>query len=535
VARNPFRAAADLSRGVQASSGGGTAYAGASQSRLTSDWVLASIQSADQDVKADYRTLKSRARELVRNNDTASRYVGLVDEQAIGPDGIRLQSQVKRPDGMLDLGINQRIEDAWLEWCEPENCTVDGKMGWGDVLQNWALVTPQDGEWLTRMLPFRGNRFGFALQLLDTDQLECDFNRAPDQGGNEIRMGVEIDAWGRPINYHVWDHHPTEWTTRGRELKSLPASQIVHYFRARRVGQTRGITWFAPSLLKLRHIGGYEEAEIIASRVAAAKGGFFEVAPEAVADPNAPNAAAQNQVTFEIEPGQFDRLPTGWTFKEWDPQHPTTAFKDFHKAMVRGVASGLGVSYVSLANDLEGVNFSSIRAGLLNERDAWRKLQKSLIRHFCVRVYREWLRWSITTGALVLPDRNRQRWEKHRWQPRGYPWVDPDKDINSRLRGVAAGVDSLTRIAAETGVDLEEVLIERAMETQLAKELGVKISLEPKKAGAPAEEEDDEEEDAQAALHPQVRQRLLESRALATLRPERLAELAAGNGNRRHQ
>jgi lambda family phage portal protein len=531
VARNPFAAAVDLHRQPRAS--GSSAYAGAQGGRMTADWVRASIQSADQETKADLRTLRARARELVRNNDTAARYIALVDEQAIGHTGIRLQSRVTRPDGMLDLGVSQRIEDAWAEWCEPQNCTVDGKLGWLGVLSNWARTVPQDGEWLSRMIPFRGNRFGFALQILDPDQLDHEFDRAPGNGQNEIRMSVEIDSWGRPVAYHVWDHHPSEYTARGRERKPLPADQVIHYFRGNRAGQTRAVTWFAPSLFKLRMTGAYEEAEITAARIASAKGGWFETTPEAAPDPNAKNAAQQQQVTFEIEPGVFDRLPVGWTFKPWDPQHPTTAFKDFHKAMIRGIAAGLGVSYVSLANDLEGVNFSSIRAGLLNERDAWRRLQADAISHICVRVFRAWLHWSLTTGALQLPDRNRQRWSAHRWQPRGWPWVDPEKDIGAQLREVDAGVNSLTRICAETGRDYEEVLLERAMEMQLAKELGVPITLNPSAAKPPEEKEEQAGEMSEA-----VRSRLLTSRALATLKPARLEELAAahanGNGNGRH-
>lgn len=519
-----FRAAVGTSR--RASASGGTAFAGASGGRLFSDWVLASIQSADQEVRGDIRVLKARSRELVRNNDTAHRYTTLIDEQAIGPSGIRLQARVTRPDGMLDLGINQRIEDAFLEWCQPGNCTVDGRMSFLDVQSNWATTTPTDGEWLVRMIPFRGNRFGFALQILDTDQLDHEFNRARGEGGNEIRMGVEINEWGRPVAYHVWDHHPSEYTARGRERVRLPAEQVIHYFEPHRANATRGIPWFAPALAKLRHIHGYEEATVVAARIAAAKMGFFTQSADTVADPNAPNAEEQNQVTFEIEPGRLDRLPIGWDFKAWDPQQPTTTFVDFHKAMVRGIAGGLGVSYVSLGNDLEGVNFSSIRAGLLNERDAWRRKQKSLIDHFCDRIYAEWLNQALLTGALQLPDRNRQRWMSHRWQPRGYPWVDPEKDMVARLMGVAAGVDSLSRICGELGHDFEDVLVERALENELAKSLGVTIDLGQKKP-----EQKEQTEEAQA-LDARVIRGMAESRALATHAPNRVEQLlATTNGN----
>lgn len=487
--RNPFAVARDVR---PSASRGGSSFEGAGHGRFPMDWALASIRSADQEVRYDLRTLRANSRELVRNNDLASRYVNLVDEQAIGHEGIRLQATVKRPNGLMDIGINHRIEDAWHEWCEPENCTLDGRNGFVDVLSHIAQGVPKDGEFLCQMLPWEGNRFGFALHLLDPDQLEAEHNREAGTGRAQIRMGVEVNPAGRPLRYHVWDSHPTEYSGRGRQLRALPAEQVIHLYRQNRIAQTRGVPWMHPALQKLQMLSGYEEAELVASRVAAAKGGWFTSTPEGTnpADPNSP--AVAQQFSFEIEPGVFDRLPIGWGFKEWDPQHPTTAFPDFHKAMVRGIANGLNVAYTSLANDLEGVNFSSIRAGLLNERDAWRKLQNWIIRHFCRRVYRGWLRWSLTTGALDLPERNVTRWHRHRWQPRGWPWVDPVKDATAAAMEVRLGVNSRTRIAAERGRDLEEVFSDLVAEEQLAAQLGLVLSTDVSRAGGSDTDDDDD-------------------------------------------
>jgi capsid protein len=106
---------------------------------------------------------------------------------------------------------------------------------------------------------------------------------------------------------------------------------------------------------------GYREAELVAARVAASKMGFI-TSPDGdgyteddLEDTHAPVMSA--------ELGSFEQLPTGMDIKLFDPTHPTSAFSDFHKAVLRGIASGLGVSYASLASDLENVNYSSIRQG----------------------------------------------------------------------------------------------------------------------------------------------------------------------------
>jgi capsid protein len=65
--------------------------------------------------------------------------------------------------------------------------------------------------------------------------------------------------------------------------------------------------------------------------------------------------------------------------KEWSPNYPTGEFLPFHKAMLRSMAAGMGVLYNNLASDLEGVNFSSIRQGTLDEREHWKELQQWLV------------------------------------------------------------------------------------------------------------------------------------------------------------
>ncbi|MBK7121299.1 MAG: phage portal protein [Comamonadaceae bacterium] len=72
------------------------------------------------------------------------------------------------------------------------------------------------------------------------------------------------------------------------------------------------------------------------------------------------------------------------------------------KTRLRSIASGMGVTYHGLANDLEGVNFSSIRSGTLEERDAWMVLQDWFAEAFLRPVFGEWLSWSLTKGAIRL-------------------------------------------------------------------------------------------------------------------------------------
>lgn len=449
-----------------------TAFSGGASSRLTNDWIFAATRSPDQEIRGDIRVLKNRARDLSRNNPHARRFRRLLSHNVVGPHGVRLQAKVKDARGESDRETNRKIEAAFKEWSRKGICTADGRLSFAQVQRLYVETMAVDGEALIRLLPGFRNDFGFAVQVLDTDQLDAEFNRAAGSGKNEIRMGVEIDGWGRPVAYHLWDGHPTETGRREGARRRIPAEQIIHDFIGDRPGQTRGVTSYAPILFRAKMLDGYEEAAVVGARAGATNMGFF--VPNAQdppqIDPNDPG-----EIPFEAEPGAFKKLPLGYSFEEYNPNQPTASFSEFDKAMLRSLAAGLDVGYCSLTGDLSDVNYSSIRQGKIDERDVFRVLQTGIIESLMERVYAEWLKWAITMGALVLPSRNAARYSAHSWQARGWDWVDPLKDIMAADASVALGVNSRTRICAERGLDFEDVLIELADEQRLAESHGVTL------------------------------------------------------------
>jgi len=166
----------------------------------------------------------------------------------------------------------------------------------------------------------------------------------------------------------------------------------------------------------------------------------------------------------DADPGTFNVLPKGYDFKSFDPDYPHANYQAFMKTRLRSIASGLGVTYHGLANDLEGVNFSSIRSGTLEERDAWMVLQNWFAESFMRPVYREWLRWALTQGQLafpsgsVLPIQKYDKFAEHAWLGRRWGWVDPLKDIEASRLAIKSGIASPQMIAAQAGVDVEDVI-----------------------------------------------------------------------------
>lgn len=470
------------------------AYTGGAGSRLTQDWIFAATRSADQEVHGDLRVLKNRARDLSRNNPHAHRFKRLLSYNVAGPHGIRLQAKVRNAKGELDRRTNGEIEGAWSRWCKAKNCTADGRLSFAQVQRLYMETLAVDGEVLLRMLPGFANEFGFAVQVLDTDLLDHEYNRPAGSATNEIRMGVEIDKWGRPVAYHIWDRHPNESLARDRQRLVIPADQIVHDFISDRAGQTRGVTWYASVLLRAKMLDGYEEAVVVGARAGATNMGFFKPNENAAhVDPN-----DGGEIPFEAEPGTFKTLPMGYDFEKYDPSQPTTSFNEFDKAMLRSIAVGLEASYHSLTGDLTDVNYSSIRQGKVDERDVWQVLQQRLVENLLERLYPEWLKWADTLGALSLPARNMARRENVVWRSRGWDWVDPLKDIQAASLAIALGVTSRTRICAERGVEFEDVIEELAEEKRLAESYGIDLMTELEVKGASRSGNPDDRPDAEA-------------------------------------
>lgn len=446
-------------------------YAGANISRLTADWITSTL-SADSSIRGDFRLLRERARELVRDNAYAARYIQMWSENVIGADGIKLQATVKLQDGSLDAETNKALETAWADFSKPENASVDGLLSLTDLAGLAAEMWKQDGEALIRIWAGFDNRHAFSLQILDADVLDHTHNQSAGDNQNEIRMGVERNKWGRPVAYWLWTNHPTDYfQSPQRSRVRVPASEIIHLYTVKRPGQTRGITAFAPVMSDINMLGGYQEAELVAARGAAANMGFITQKEDAEgADPEAPTTTP-----VEAEPGVWHRLAPGEGVQQYNPEHPVAAFAQFVSGILRSIASGLSVSYSALTGDLTGANYGSLRDGSLKERDAYKRAQNWIAVQLYRRVYLQWQKYAVLAGAVKLPSRNMALYQEHNWLARGWPWIDPEKDIKSAAMEVAYGFNTRTAICAQSGRNFESNIESLAAEEKIAEKHGVTL------------------------------------------------------------
>lgn len=483
---------------------GNAGFAGAAVNRLTESLATWS-GSANNDAEAGLAILRARARSLCNNHEYARRFMALVATHIVGADGPTLQVRAQMQNGGLDSVANSAIENAWYRWTK--SCDIGGRMTLPHMLRVVTKAVARDGEALVKIVRNRDLPGGMALQLLDIDRLDEGMNKAL-PNGNTIRMGVEIDSRSRPIAYHIRVAHPGEsWGATAPVFERIPASEIWHVFLPERPEQVRGYSWLHAVLIRMGMLHSFEEAAVVAARVGASKMGFFKRAAEdgGYAGAATGQLADQNvagSLSASVEPGEMWELPAGYDFESFNPDYPHANFDAFMKTCLRGIAAGLDVDYPTLANDLEGVNYSSMRAGTIETRDQWQVLQGWFIDSLVLPIYREWLASSLlrgdirlpATGRALPPDRLTKFTDASSFLGRRWQWVDPLKDAEAEKALLAAGLTSRGRIVAKTGQDFDEILAELADEQAKIAAAGVVLG-DPVSSAAPEVEAEDSPED----------------------------------------
>lgn len=453
----------------------------AKQDALNAGWATVNY-SADAVLRRELPRVRARSRYLAVNDPYYVQFLSLARQNVVGPDGIRLQMRVIErvlADGaeVSDARANKLIEMAWKRWGKRRSASYNQMDCWHAIEQMVLSSVARDGEMFIRIRRGVKNGYGYALELIEPDHVLVTHNEDLG-GGAQIRMGIEVDVSGRVLAYHVTERHPGD-TILGLQktmrTQRIPADQMIHVFLRERVTQSRGVPWGVSSMARSKMLDGYEQAELVAARAGASKMGFIiEKDGEVYQGDEKGYDADGNEVTItDFDAGTFERLGEGLDVKLFDPQHPSAAFEMFTKRILRGISAGMGVGYNKLANDYEGVNYSSLRESNLSERDHWRCVQRWLIEQLHDEVFPSWLEMALTTGTIPLPIARLEKFNAPHWRPRGWQWVDPLKEMTAARSAIELGLDSRTSIAAAQGRDVEEIMQDLARENALAEKYGI--------------------------------------------------------------
>jgi lambda family phage portal protein len=481
--------------------GSQTGYQSADYNRYNADFQVV-LFAPNQLVALAGRQLRARAQDLERNSDHVRRFLMLVENNVIGWNGIRLQSKATRSEltETPDRNAIRLIEYEWANWATEENCSVTGEDSWVDIQKLLIRRRIVDGEVFLEMLPGHGNESRFAVRTWGADACPMGYS----DEGRRIYNGIRYDEWGKPLSYFMHrGGHSTLWGKESAgDLVEIPAERMRHLFRRERPGQRRGITELSSTAERMHMLDKYERSVLIGAQIASSKMGFFRDPDGMTLDtyvgdgPESPNS---RENTIDIQPGQFEDIGQK-RFEKFDVEYPPAKYEEFVHEVIRSAASGLNISYHVLANDPASVNYSTAREFRLQDTDAWRDHQHTFARKICQPVFKEWLRIQLLKSPL---NRYRQSDFKRlsfvKWQPRGWQWVDPQKEGAGNEIAVRMGSKSYTDIAAEQGRDFEEVVEQIQRDKEFAAQHGVTLG-EVAALIAPPEPDDDETPSADSEI-----------------------------------
>ena len=425
-------------------------------------------------IAASGETITARARWLVRNNGYAANAVDAFANHVVG-DGIKPSSK------LADAAKKEELQKLWLAWTDEAD--AEGLTDFFGLQRRAAREVFLAGEVFLRIRmrrPEDGLTVPMQLQMLPSEMLPQDLTRAL-PGAGSIRQGIEFDGIGRRVAYHLLHRHPGDMTDPGLvgETVRVPASEIVHVLDPVEAGQLRGVSRFAPAIVKLFTLDLYDDAELERKKTAAMFA-MFITSPA----PETPQEPAEEDL--EVEPGQVVRLDPGEDVSTPATPDSGSTYEPFQYRTLLQIAAALGIPYPYLTGDAARGNFSNTRVALLDFRRRVSAIQHSVIIHqLCRPVWQRWMDLAALSGAVDLPgyERDRRSFQAVSWLPTRWDWVDPMKDASAEILQIEAGLKSRSQAISERGYDSEQVDREIAAERKREAALG----LDFRRPGSPAQ------------------------------------------------
>lgn len=391
------------------------AYDGASKTRRAlKEWSTFG-NDADTDILADLPTLRERSRDLVRNNPLATGAIKTKVTSVIGT-GLRLQSRIDRE--ILPLTDDQadawesKTEREWRLFWESKDTDVARTLNGHEITRQVYQQQKENGDVFV-LLPRvkrNGSPYALKLQVIEADRITNKDNATDTE---TLAGGVEKDTYGAPLKYHVLRHHPGnigfavhKWDEISAFGKAAGLRNIIHVFNPTRPGQSRGVPDLAPVIEKIKQLGKYTDAEIMAAVISS----YFTVFIETDMGPAAFDYTNLGQETgakstdkdYKLGNGLILELAKGEKVHDANPGRPNSSFDQFVLAVMRQIGVALELPFEILIKHFTS-SYSASRAALL---ELWKYVvseRRWLTDNFLKLVYEIWMYEAVALGRIAAP------------------------------------------------------------------------------------------------------------------------------------
>lgn len=423
-------------------------------------------------------SIREQARHLDQNHDIARGILNVLVQNTVGNTGIQINPMPRTRDGVLHKQVRKEIRAVLKQFMRrPE---VTHQFSYAAMCRLVARSYFRDGEVLYQHVQGvrpdidHGKRLPYSIELIEADMLPIDFESITQ--GRRIRAGIETNAWGKPVNFHLYKEHPGDlmrFATPG-DMKVVPADRIEHAKMVDRIGQLRGMSVFAAILPRLDDLKDYEESERIAAKVAASMAAYIKKGrPDDYEDETDENGEFVPR-NLRFRPGMiFDDLLPGEEIGTIDTSRPNPQLEPHRNGQVRALAAGTMTTFSSIGKTYNGT-FSSQRQELVEGWGAYQILSSDLTDQVVRPMYERAIDMGVAVGLISMPrDLDVDTLKDALYQAPQMPWIDPDKESKSFERLEDNTHASGPEIIRRRGLNPDDVLEEQAAWLEELRERGI--------------------------------------------------------------
>ena len=480
--------------------------------------------NANAEIFTQHYKIRARTRTLAKDTPHGKAIVRTYQNNVIGHDPfaltVRYGKRIAKPHAKTgqnvevfepDRELNRKIEGEWRKFCKPANFTIRKTISYMEALRQVEAESITIGSILIRIWRgYPGNKYKFALDLLEADRLQETFHGVAEGTGNPIRASVEYDkTWNYPVAYWILRRHPGEFiqttfpgpgSPNNQNFRErVPAEDIIHYNNLRdRAEQDWGFTELDAAVQSMHHNFQYARALTLASVASCCKpfviekdfptGLQYQATPEELASmmnnngtPAGAEAIGSDNQINNLDPvkGQWGNaamnqgmspamtqvMEWGFKMKVLDPRFPIEAAHEFRNDNLKDVATATGISYSALTGDFQSLGYIAAQMSKQPERDHFMVHQKNIIENVLERVFSEWLTFANMHGILDIPeDIFEDVCDAAFFKSKRWPFTDMLREVQALILKLDAGLISPQQAQDEMpdGISFEDLVAQRA-------------------------------------------------------------------------
>jgi len=367
-----------------------------------------------------------------------------------------------------DDKLNEALEDNISRWGQPENFDAIGRHSLQRMVRLGESCAFLEGDFWYLLLA------DGTVQGIESDRVASPTGQT--FVNTNLVNGCEFDEMGRLRRIAICSRTGTNLEFE----KFVSAQNVIQRGYFTRIDQVRGVTPLSSAINRLTDLyEGYELA-LVKAKLANMLGlkmtrekldrnpSFGEV--DADTGEAATDTTNKYKIPLSASAPFYVEMERGDDLSFLESKIPSTEFANFCEQMIRMALMSMDIPYEFF--DGSGVTYSLIRQKTMQYYQS-AKSKRTDVAASINRLIKWHLMREVASGKIKLPRSMRVEDLTNEIIFTGLPWLDPLKEVKANREAVAADFTSEERVCREHGVELEEILREKARAKMLRERYGL--------------------------------------------------------------